>query len=402
MWSCCTEGGLISRFKIIIFRQIHTHSRPIPSRPPPEDRPPARRPTARRSSTTSSSPATGRPSAARSTPAIREIVRHPNTVRRPRNRPPHQKTARHPKTAHRRESVCRRKSIRSSGETKTWSWQPLRQPRISHGPKLGPWETTMPDRDLLRGSIVSHLNHTPPTKRKSHYQGQKMPSAPLTAGKSSCRGRRKPSAPLVVMVFVVRWTRWDFRGCTWYTEYGSEGLLGLGQWTWYRPSKWTWSTKGCQSNVNGRVKNCQGRRRPSAPLAAGKSCCRRQESTSAPLADKTNGCPGRERGLAPLVVMVFVVRWTRWDFRGCTWYTEYGSEGLLGLGQWTWYRPSKWTWSTKGCQSNGNGRVKNCRGRRRPSAPLAAGENSCRDGERAKRGSLTNRETPAKMLALMR
>ncbi len=105
--------------------------------------------------------------------------------------------------------------------------------------------------------------------------------------------------------------------------------------------------------------SCQGRRKPSAPLAAGKNSCRGQRRPSAPLADKTNGCPGRERGLAPLVVMVFVVRWTRWDFRGCTWYTEYGSEGLLGLGQWTWCRPSKWTWSTKGCQSNGNGRVKN-------------------------------------------
>ena len=81
-------------------------------------------------------------------------------------------------------------------ETKTWSWWPLRQPRVSHRPKLGPWETTMPDRNLLRGSIVSHLNHTPPAKRKSPRQGQKIPSAPLTAGKSCCRGRKRPSAPL--------------------------------------------------------------------------------------------------------------------------------------------------------------------------------------------------------------
>ena len=104
---------------------------------------------------------------------------------------------------------------------------------------------------------------------------------------------------------------------------------------------------------------CPGRERGLAPLVAKKSGCPGRKRGLAPLADKTNGCPGRKRGPAPLVVMVFVVRWTRWDFRGCTWYTECGSEGLLGLGQWTWYRPSKWTWSTKGCQSNGNGRVKN-------------------------------------------
>ncbi len=43
---------------------------------------------------------------------------------------------------------------------------------------------------------------------------------------------------------VHRWTRSDFRGCTWYTWCGSEGLLGRGWWTWYRHSKWTWSTEG--------------------------------------------------------------------------------------------------------------------------------------------------------------
>ena len=225
MWSCCTDGGLISRFKIIIFHQIHTHSRPIPSSPPSEDLQPSR----------DCPPSEYRPPPEKSSAP-------------PKDRP----------TSEDRPSSGERLPLEEhpqQWETKTWSWRPLRQPRVSHGPKLGPWETTMPDRDRLRGSIVSHLNHTPPTKRKSHRQRQKIPSAPLAAGKSCCRGRRRASAPLVVMVFVVRWTRWDFRGCTWYTECGSEGLLGLGQWTWYRPSKWTWSTKGCQSNGNGRVKN---------------------------------------------------------------------------------------------------------------------------------------------------
>ena len=41
---------------------------------------------------------------------------------------------------------------------------------------------------------------------------------------------------------VHRWTRSDFKRCTWYTWCGSEGLLGRGWWTWYRHSKWTWST----------------------------------------------------------------------------------------------------------------------------------------------------------------
>ena len=33
-------------------------------------------------------------------------------------------------------------------------------------------------------------------------------------------------------------------GWTWYTECGSETVLGQGWWTWYRASKWTWSTAG--------------------------------------------------------------------------------------------------------------------------------------------------------------
>ena len=151
-----------------------------------------------------------------------------------------------------------------------------------------------------------------------------------------CRGRRRAPAPRVVIVFVDRWTRWDFMGWTWYTECGSEEVLGQGWWTWYRASKWTWSTAGESTEKDG---SCPGRRRVSVPLPA-----------------KKTGCPGRRRVSVPLVVMVFVVRWTRWDFRGCTRSTHNGSEGVLRPGWWTWYRASKWTWSTIGCQSNRNGR----------------------------------------------
>ena len=174
-----------------------------------------------------------------------------------------------------------------------------------------------------------------------------------------CRGRRRVSAPLVVMVFVVRWTRWDFRGCTRSTHNGSEGVLGQGWWTWYGPSKWTRSTAGESIEKDG---SCPGRRGVSAPLAA-----------------KKTGCPGRRRVSAPLVVMVFVVRWTRWDFRGCTRSTHNGSEGVLRPGWWTWYRASKWTWSTVGESTE---KDSSCRGQRRGAAPLAGGKDSCQGRSR--------------------
>ncbi len=68
---------------------------------------------------------------------------------------------------------------------------------------------------------------------------------PLVDGKSCCQGRRKTAVSRAgdnVVAFFVRWTRSDFWGCTRYTQCGSEGVLGRGWWTWYRPSKWTWST----------------------------------------------------------------------------------------------------------------------------------------------------------------
>ena len=112
-----------------------------------------------------------------------------------------------------------------------------------------------------------------------------------------CRGRRRAPAPRVVMVFVDRWTRWDFRGCTRSTHNGSEGVLRPGWWTWYGPSKWTWSTAGESTEKDS---SCRGRRRVSAPLGAEKTGCPGRRGVSAPLAAKKTGCPGRRRGSAPL------------------------------------------------------------------------------------------------------
>ena len=112
-----------------------------------------------------------------------------------------------------------------------------------------------------------------------------------------CRGRRRAPAPRVVMVFVDRWTRWDFRGCTRSTHNGSEGVLRPGWWTWYRASKWTWSTAGESIEKDG---SCQGRRRGSAPLAGGKSLCQGQRRVPAPLTAQKCRYPGRIRDPAPL------------------------------------------------------------------------------------------------------
>jgi len=216
VWSCCTEGGLISRFKIIIFRQIHTHSRPIPSRPPPEDRPPARRPTARRSSTTSSSPATGRPSAARSTPAIREIVRHPNTARHPGIVPTRIPPIVGRPSATGRLSAIRIPSARRSSAIRippTKRSSTVERSSAAVGNKdmvltasaaaacfpraeIGP----MGNNDARQGSSAGFHRfppqpHAPGKKEKPPPGAKKALSAPGRR-KSSCQGRRKASAPL--------------------------------------------------------------------------------------------------------------------------------------------------------------------------------------------------------------
>ena len=112
-----------------------------------------------------------------------------------------------------------------------------------------------------------------------------------------CRGRRRVSAPLVVIVFVVRWTRWDFRGCTRSTHNGSEGVLRPGWWTWYRASKWTWSTAGESTEIDS---NCQGQKRGAVPLAGRKSNCQGQKGGAVPLAEGNNSCRGQRRALVPL------------------------------------------------------------------------------------------------------
>ena len=146
---------------------------------PPEDRPPrVARPPPEDHQPREAHPPSGRLSAIRIPSATREIVRHPNTARRPRNRPPHQKTAPHPKTAHRRESVCRRKSIRSSGKQR-------------HGP------------DGLCGSRVF------PTGRNWVHGKQRCPTGifcgvpsfptsttrPRQKGKATAKGKKYPQRP---------------------------------------------------------------------------------------------------------------------------------------------------------------------------------------------------------------
>ena len=131
---------------------------------------------------------------------------------------------------------------------------------------------------------------------------------PFGSRESSCRGRRGGSAPLAgenVVAFLVRWTRSDFRGCTRYTQCGSEGVLRRGRWTWYRPSKWTWSTvvpkaRGGSVPLAGGKTSCQGQRRGSAPLAGGKTSCRGRRGGSAPLAGGKTSCQGQRGGSAPL------------------------------------------------------------------------------------------------------
>ena len=84
-----------------------------------------------------------------------------------------------------------------------------------------------------------------PGRQESSRRGRRSALAPLAGGKGGCRGRRRVSAPRATGVFLVSWTRSDFRGCTWYTQCGSEGLLGQGWWTWSGASKWTRSTVWC-------------------------------------------------------------------------------------------------------------------------------------------------------------
>ena len=99
---------------------------------------------------------------------------------------------------------------------------------------------------------------------------------------------------------------------------------------------------GCQGRrrasapLAGRNVGCRGRRRVSAPLAGRETGCRGRRRVSAPLAGRKTGCRGRRKGPAPLAAIVFIVRWPRWDFRGCTRYTHNGSGGVLRQGRWTW------------------------------------------------------------------
>ena len=80
-------------------------------------------------------------------------------------------------------------------------------------------------------------------RKKNQLPGAgKIFSAPGGRKKQLTGAEKGHSAPGDGCLAIVRWTRSDFRGCTWYTQCGSEGVLGRGRWTWYRPSKWTWST----------------------------------------------------------------------------------------------------------------------------------------------------------------
>ena len=85
--------------------------------------------------------------------------------------------------------------------------------------------------------------HSAPGGRKKRLRGaEKGHSAPGGRKKQLTGAEKGHSAPGAGCLAIVRWTRSDFRGCTWYTQCGSEEVLGRGRCTWYRPSKWTWST----------------------------------------------------------------------------------------------------------------------------------------------------------------
>ena len=71
-------------------------------------------------------------------------------------------------------------------------------------------------------------------------------------------------------------------GWTWYTECGSEKVLGQGWWTWYRVSNWTWSTAGESTEIDS---NCQGQKGGAVPLAGRKSNCQGQKGGAVPLVE---------------------------------------------------------------------------------------------------------------------
>ena len=93
-----------------------------------------------------------------------------------------------------------------------------------------------PDKGLI-------LPEVPPLFLPEGEEGSWRPwrrRKPVAGGET---GLLRPWQQGKPVAFIVRWTRWDFRGCTRYTHNGSEGLLRQGRWTWYRSSKWTWSTE---------------------------------------------------------------------------------------------------------------------------------------------------------------
>ena len=83
-------------------------------------------------------------------------------------------------------------------------------------------------------------------------------------------------------------------GWTWYTECGSETVLGQGWWTWYRASKWTWSTAGESTEKD---RSCRGHERVLVPLAGRKSDCQGQKGGAVPLVEGKGQSPGAEKGL---------------------------------------------------------------------------------------------------------
>ena len=86
-------------------------------------------------------------------------------------------------------------------------------------------------------------------------------------------------------------------GWTWYTECGSEKVLGQGWWTWYRASKWTWSTAGESTEKD---RSCRGAGKGLSALAGRKSDCQGQKGGAVPLAGRKKQLPGAEKGPSAL------------------------------------------------------------------------------------------------------
>ena len=127
------------------------------------------------------------------------------------------------------------------------------------------------------------------------------------------------------------------------------------------------------------VVSSRGRRRVIAPLAGRQSSCRGRRRGIVPLAEGKSGCEGRRRVIAPLAKVVLPLSGGRGRISGGVPGTPsvalkrfWGGVGVPGTGLQSGPGPPR-------CPKSRWGKGKSCcRGRRRATAPLTGGRNSCR------------------------